>query len=75
MVLVMAFMCFFIAFIQTLMTPMILAFADVKTLGIMESASGVGMLIGSIMIGDLKINGKCTGILMTSLMATMFLWQ
>ena len=37
------------------MTPMILAFADTKTLGIMESVSAVGMLIGSVVIGILNI--------------------
>lgn len=55
LVLLMAFICFFVAFIQTLMTPMILAFADAKTLGIMESVSAVGMLIGSVVIGFLKL--------------------
>lgn len=69
LVLLMAFMCFFIAFIQTLMTPMILAFADAKTLGIMESVSAVGMLIGSVIIGVLNIKKNYSRILMISLMA------
>lgn len=69
LVLLMAFMCFFVAFIQTLMTPMILAFADAKTLGIMESVSAVGMLIGSVFIGILNIRGIYYRILMISLMA------
>lgn len=69
LVLLMAFMCFFVAFIQTLMTPMILAFADVKTLGIMESVSAVGMLIGSVVIGILNIKKNYSRILMISLMA------
>ncbi len=72
LVILMAFMCFFIAFLQTLMTPMILAFADVRTLGIMESVSAVGMLIGSIIIGILNIKKNYSGILMISLMAAGF---
>lgn len=68
LVLLMAFMCFFVAFIQTLMTPMILAFADSKTLGIMESVSAVGMLIGSVIIGILNIKKNYSSILMISLM-------
>lgn len=69
LVVLMAFMCFFVAFIQTLMTPMILAFADFKTLGIMESVSAVGMLIGSVVIGILNIKKSFTRILIISLMA------
>lgn len=68
LVLLMAFMCFFVAFIQTLMTPMILAFADAKTLGIMESVSAVGMLIGSVIIGIINIRQNYSSILMISLM-------
>ncbi len=67
LVLLMGFVCFFIAFLQTLMTPMILAFADARTLGIMESVSAVGMVIGSVIIGVLKIRKKFPMILMISL--------
>ncbi len=55
LVVLMAWMCFFIGFIQTLMTPMILSFADVKALGIMESLSAMGMLVGSVIIGIVNI--------------------
>ncbi|AGA67914.1 Major Facilitator Superfamily transporter [Desulfitobacterium dichloroeliminans LMG P-21439] len=68
LVVLMFFMCFFVAFIQTLMVPMILAFTDAKTLGIMESVSAVGMLIGSVLIGVLNIRGNYARILMISLM-------
>lgn len=64
----MAFMCFFIAFIQTLLTPMILAFADAKTLGFIESIGAVGILIGSVIIGILNIKNNYSRILMISLM-------
>lgn len=69
LVILMGFMCFFIAFIQTLIIPMILAFADSKTLGIMESISAVGMLIGSVVIGILNIKKNYSKVLMVSLMA------
>lgn len=69
LVVLMAFMCFFIGFIQTLMAPMILAFSDVKTLGTMESVSAVGMMIGSIVIGILNIKKNYSGILTISLIS------
>lgn len=69
LVILMGLICFFIAFIQTLMAPMILAFADTRTLGIMESVSAVGMLIGSIAIGILNIKKGYSKVLTTSLMA------
>ncbi len=69
LVMLLAFVCFFVGFIQTLMTPMILAFADVRTLGTMESVSAVGMLIGNVIIGILNIKKNHSKILMISLMA------
>jgi len=68
LVVLMGFMCFFVAFLQTLMIPMALAFADARTVGIMESISAVGMLAGSIIIGVLNIKKNYTGILTASLM-------
>ena len=69
LVVLMAFMCFFIAFIQTLMTPMILAFADARTLGTMESVSAFGMLIGSVIIGIVNFKKSYSRILVIALMA------
>lgn len=68
LVVLMAWMCFFIAFLQTLMTPMVLSFADVKTLGIMESLSAVGMLVGSVIIGIVNIKKDYAKILTFSLL-------
>ncbi|HOO34076.1 MAG TPA: MFS transporter [Thermotogota bacterium] len=70
LVILMAFVCFFIAFLQMLMTPMILSFADEKTLGFMESISAIGMLIGSVVISALNIKKNHSGILKVSLMFT-----
>lgn len=72
LVLLMAFMCFFVAFIQALLIPMILAFADVKAVGIMESVSAMGMVAGSIIIGVFNIKKNYTKMLTISLMGTGF---
>ena len=55
LVTIMAFVCFFIGFLQTLTGPMILAVSDAKTVGIMESVCAVGLLVGSIWIGAVGI--------------------
>lgn len=74
LVIIMAFVCFFIGFVQTLMGPMVLAVSDAKTVGIMESVCAVGMLVGSVWIGIVGIKknyakvlcvaGICCGIFM-----------
>lgn len=74
LVIIMAFVCFFIGFVQTLMSPMVLAVSDAKTVGIMESACAVGMLVGSVWIGIVGIKknyakvlcaaGICCGVFM-----------
>lgn len=51
LVIVMAFVCFFVGFIQTLSAPMILTISNAKTVGIMESVCAMGMLVGSVFIG------------------------
>ncbi|HAG13395.1 MAG TPA: MFS transporter [Ruminococcus sp.] len=55
LVILMAFACFTVGFLQTLMSPMVLSFASSKSLGYLESISAVGMLIGSIIIGVMSI--------------------
>jgi MFS transporter, DHA3 family, macrolide efflux protein len=72
LVILMAFMCFFIAFIQTLMIPMVLPFVSVKTVGFMESISAVGMLVGSLIIGIFGIKRHYSKILRASLVACGF---
>lgn len=54
----MAVVCFFVGFLQTLVSPMVLAVSDAKTVGILESACAVGMLVGSVIIGILGIKGS-----------------
>lgn len=50
LVIIMAFVCFFMGFVQTLTGPMVLAVSDAKTVGFLESVCAVGMLVGSIWI-------------------------
>lgn len=63
LVVIMAFVCFFIGFVQTLSGPMILAISDAKTVGIMESVCAIGMLVGSVWIGIVGIKKKYATVL------------
>lgn len=63
LVVIMAFVCFFIGFVQTLSGPMILAVSDAKTVGIMESVCAIGMLVGSVWIGIVGIKKKYATVL------------
>lgn len=46
-----AAVCFFVGFLQTLVSPMVLSTNDARTVGILESVCAVGMLLGSVIIG------------------------
>ena len=58
MILLISLVTFYIGFLQTLFTPMMLSITDAKTLGIVESVSAVGMLASSILIGTITITRK-----------------
>lgn len=58
---------FFLGFIQTLSTPMILAFSDSSALGMVETIAASGMLVTSVIIGILPIKGGYTKMLSVSL--------
>ncbi len=58
LVILMSAVCFFIGFVQTLAIPMILAISNEKTLGFLESACAMGMLVGSVIIGIFGIKNK-----------------
>lgn len=58
---------FFVGFIQTLFTPLLLAFRDSTTLGIVETISALGMLVSSVMIGSISIKKGHVKILSVSL--------
>lgn len=63
LVTIMAFVCFFIGFVQTLTSPMVLAVSTAQTVGIMESLCAVGMLVGSVWIGVIGLKGNYAKIL------------
>lgn len=67
LILLMAFMCFFIGFIQVLMTPMVLSFTGEKQLGVIISISALGMLVAAIVIGIFKIGTHLHAVLRLSL--------
>ena len=69
LVVIMALLCFFIGFIQTLTAPMILAVSDAKTVGLMESLCAVGMLIGSVLIGIFGVKKRHADILFAAAVA------
>lgn len=58
---------FYIGLIQTLLTPMVLAFADAKILGLAQSVCAIGMLLTSIIIGSVQRKMKNSMVLAVSL--------
>ena len=58
MILLISLVTFYVGFLQTLYTPMMLAITDAQTLGVVESVSAVGMLVSSIVLGTLTITRK-----------------
>lgn len=64
---VISLVTFCIGFLQVLLGPVILSFSDAKTLGVMQSVSAVGMLVGSLYIGSLGKLGKYSRVLFVSL--------
>ena len=58
MILLISLVTFYVGFLQTLYTPMMLTITDAKTLGIVESISAVGMLVSSLVLGIFTITRK-----------------
>jgi MFS family permease len=67
MILLISAVTFYVGFLQTLYTPLMLSITDAKTLGIVQSASAVGMLVSSIFIGVITITKKYVNQLVVSL--------
>ncbi len=61
---------FFVGFLQTLLGPMMLAFSDAETFGSVQSISASGMLVSSVLIGMVSLNGRCIVALVGGLFAT-----
>lgn len=68
----MAVVCFFVGFLQTLVSPMVLSTSNAKTVGILESVCAIGMLLGSIVIGVFGIKGSYVRTLSFAGMAASF---
>lgn len=68
LVILMAFVCFFVGILQTLTSPMVLAVSDAGTVGVMESICAVGMLVGSVFIGILGIKKNYATVLSVAAM-------
>ncbi|MDC7235509.1 MAG: MFS transporter [Spirochaetales bacterium] len=76
-ILALAIVTFYVGYIQTLFTPMILAITDVKNLGAIQSVSALGMLVGSLQISfvglkrdvrfQLSIGIGCGGVCLVAL--------
>lgn len=69
LVILMAFMCFFIGCVQTLIIPMVLPLGSIKIVGFMESISAIGMVIGSVVISILGIKKHYSKILVVALIS------
>jgi MFS family permease len=57
-ILIISMATFYIGFLQTLFTPMMLAISDAQTLGAAESVSTIGMLISSLVLGMVTVTKK-----------------
>jgi DHA3 family macrolide efflux protein-like MFS transporter len=68
MILIISLVTFYMGFLQTLYTPLMLTITDAKTLGIVESISAVGMLVSSILLGVFTITRKYVNQLVIGLM-------
>lgn len=67
-------MTFFIGFIQTLSTPMVLSFSDSSTLGVVETICASGMLVSSVLIGLIGFKkGYVKMLYLSLLMAGVFM--
>jgi DHA3 family macrolide efflux protein-like MFS transporter len=67
LVAIMAAVTFYIGFLQTLFTPMMLSFTNTKTLGTIETISACGMLFGSLFIGIFSIKRNYAAVLAAGL--------
>lgn len=58
---------FFVGFLQTLFGPMVLSFANAKTLGFSQAVSASGMLVSSIIVGTVTIERRHARMLVAGL--------
>ncbi|WP_338016129.1 MFS transporter [Paenibacillus paridis] len=61
---------FYMGILQTLFTPMVLPLSNAKTLGIVQSVSATGLLLGSLFIGIFSVNQQYARVLSAGLFVT-----
>ena len=74
LLLIISVVTFSVGFLQSLMGPMILAFSDAKTLGIVQSVSATGMIASSFFIGIFSKTERQATILWISLAIAGFFY-
>lgn len=67
LIVIISIVTFYIGLLQTLLGPMVLSFADAKTLGAALSVSATGMLLSSLAIGVCNITRKYADMLLAGL--------
>ncbi|MCG7375423.1 MFS transporter [Paenibacillus sp. ACRSA] len=67
LVIIISIVTFYLGFLETLIGPMILSFSDVRTLGMFQSISAIGMLISSLCIGIFTMTKKYASVLVVGL--------
>lgn len=67
LMLILTLVTFFIGFLETLFTPLVLPLSDARTLGIVESTSATGLLLGSLFIGVFSIRKQYSKVMAVGL--------
>lgn len=67
LIIIVSLATFYLGFLETLIGPMILSFANAKTLGMFQSISAVGMLVSSLLIGMFTLTKRYSSMLVIGL--------
>lgn len=67
LVMIISLVTFYLGFLETLIGPMVLSFANAATLGAFQSVSAIGMLVSSLVIGVFSVSRKYARMLVAGL--------
>lgn len=67
LIIIVSITTFYLGFLETLIGPMILSFANAKTLGMFQSISAIGMLVSSLLIGMFTLTKRYSSMLVIGL--------
>ncbi|GIP15352.1 MFS transporter [Paenibacillus montaniterrae] len=67
LIIIVSLATFYLGFLETLIGPMILSFANAKTLGMFQSISAIGMLVSSLLIGMFTLMKRYSSMLVIGL--------